>query len=230
MTGDDERDRIAADRGADGARGRRLADLAGDVGIGGRAADRHGEQRLPHPHLEIRADHHDAERGVGPPQRRIERAARVGRGRRFCPRPIPRAASAAPCRRAPPRVRRRRRSRGRPDRAARRRRSPRRTARGGSRSEDEVVAPIVAGRQRLVGDEEVVQPARAGEADVIGRVEHGRRIAQKFARALDGDRLQERLRRQPGPALEDDAGSARPKGRHARRSPRSRAGRASGSR
>ena len=53
-----------------------------------------------------------------------------------------------------------------------------------------------------MGDEQVVQPAGAGEADVIGGVEHGRGIAQQFARALDGDRLQERLRRQPGPALE----------------------------
>ena len=69
-------------------------------------------------------------------------------------------------------------------------------------AKNEIVAPVVARRQRLVGDEQVVQPARAGKADVVSRVEHGRRIAQKLARPLDGDRLQERLRRQPGPALE----------------------------
>ena len=64
-------------------------------------------------------------------------------------------------------------------------------------------APIVARRQRLVGDEEVVQPARAGKTDVVGGVEHAGGVTQQFPRALDGDRLQERLRRQPRPALED---------------------------
>src|SRR5271165_5708956 len=47
-----------------------------------------------------------------------------------------------------------------------------------------------------------MEPARAGEADVVSGVKHARRIAQKLARPLDGDRLEERLRRQPGPALE----------------------------
>ena len=70
-------------------------------------------------------------------------------------------------------------------------------------SEDEIVAPVVARRQRLVGDEQVVQAARAGEADVISRVEHARRIAQQFPSALDGDRLQEGFGREAGPALED---------------------------
>ena len=68
--------------------------------------------------------------------------------------------------------------------------------------EFEVVAAIVAGRQRLMGDEQVVQPARPGQADVVGGVEHARRIAQQLARPLDRQRLQEGLRRQPGPALE----------------------------
>ena len=66
----------------------------------------------------------------------------------------------------------------------------------------EIVAAIVARRQPLVGDEQVVQPPRPRQADLVGRVEHGGGIAQQFARALDGDRLQERLRRQPRPALE----------------------------
>ncbi len=69
-------------------------------------------------------------------------------------------------------------------------------------AQDEVVAAIVAGRQRLVRDEQVVQPARTRKPDVVGRVEHAGGIAQKLAGALDGDRLQERLRRQAGPTLE----------------------------
>ena len=59
-----------------------------------------------------------------------------------------------------------------------------------------------ARRHRLVGDEQVVQPARAGEADLVGRVEHACRIAQQLARIVERDRLQEGLRRQPGPAAE----------------------------
>ena len=95
--------------------------------------------------------------------------------------------------------------------------------------EAQAVAAIVARRQRLMGDEEVVQPARPGKADVVGGVEHARRIAQQFARALDGDRLQKGLRRQPRPALEDvlkvRSGEADVVGDGAR----SRAGRASAS-
>ena len=37
----------------------------------------------------------------------------------------------------------------------------------------------------------------------VGGIEHRRRIAQQFARPFDRDRLQERLRRQPRPPLED---------------------------
>ena len=59
-----------------------------------------------------------------------------------------------------------------------------------------------ARRHRLVGDEQVVQPAGAGEADLVGRVEHARAIAQQLARIVERDRLQEGLRRQPGPAAE----------------------------
>ena len=59
-----------------------------------------------------------------------------------------------------------------------------------------------AGRHRLVGDEQVVQPAGAGQADLVGGVEHARGIAQQIARAVERQRLQERLRRQPGPAAE----------------------------
>jgi hypothetical protein len=59
-----------------------------------------------------------------------------------------------------------------------------------------------AGRHRLVGDEEVVQAAGTGKADLVARIEHARRIAQQAPRVVERDRLQERLRRQAGPAAE----------------------------
>ena len=67
--------------------------------------------------------------------------------------------------------------------------------------------PFAAGlpfarRHRLVGDEQIVQPARPGQADLVGGVEHARGIAQQLARMIERERLQERLRRQPGPAAE----------------------------
>ena len=62
---------------------------------------------------------------------------------------------------------------------------------------------IAAGRHRLVRDEEVVQPARAGEPDLVGGVEHGRGLLQQRARMVERQRLQEGLRRKPGPAREE---------------------------
>ena len=67
--------------------------------------------------------------------------------------------------------------------------------------------PFAAGfpfarRHRLVRDEQVVQPSRARQPDLIGGVEHARGIAQQCARAVERERLQKRLRRQPGPAAE----------------------------
>ena len=59
-----------------------------------------------------------------------------------------------------------------------------------------------AGRHRLMGDEQIVQPAGAGQADFVGGVEHACGIAQQLPRAVERQRLQERLRRQPGPAPE----------------------------
>src|SRR5262245_16815561 len=60
MTGHHERDRVAADRGADRARGGGLTQMAGNVAVADRAAHRNPEQRLPHPHLEVGADHDEA--------------------------------------------------------------------------------------------------------------------------------------------------------------------------
>ena len=59
-----------------------------------------------------------------------------------------------------------------------------------------------AGRHRLVGDEQVVQPARPGEPHFISSVEHGGGGAQQRARAVERDRLQEGFRRQARPAAE----------------------------
>ena len=59
-----------------------------------------------------------------------------------------------------------------------------------------------AGRHRLVGDEQIVQPAGAGQADLVGGVEHACGIAQQIARAVERERLEEGLRREPGPAAE----------------------------
>ena len=59
-----------------------------------------------------------------------------------------------------------------------------------------------AGRHRFMGDEQVVQPARAGQSDFVSGVEHARGIAQQAAGAVQRERLQKRFRRQPGPAPE----------------------------
>ena len=59
-----------------------------------------------------------------------------------------------------------------------------------------------ARRHRLVRDEQIVQPAGAGQADLVGRVEHAGRRAQQLARVVERQRLQEGLRRQPAPAAE----------------------------
>ena len=59
-----------------------------------------------------------------------------------------------------------------------------------------------ARRHRFVGHEQIVQAAGAGQPDLISGVEHARGIAQQLPRAVERERLQERLRRQPGPAAE----------------------------
>ena len=53
-----------------------------------------------------------------------------------------------------------------------------------------------------MGDEQVVQPAGAGQSDFVSRVEHARGIAQQLAGAVERERLQKSFRRQPGPAPE----------------------------
>ncbi len=53
-----------------------------------------------------------------------------------------------------------------------------------------------------MGDEEVVQPARTRQADLVGGIEDGGGIGKQRARVVEGQRLQEALRRQAGPAGE----------------------------
>src|SRR5262249_21751160 len=56
----DEGDRVASDRGADGACRRRLAEMSGDIGIGRGLAHRNAQERFPHADLEIGADKDNA--------------------------------------------------------------------------------------------------------------------------------------------------------------------------
>ena len=182
----------------------RLADVAGDVGVGGGAAHRDAQQRLPHPHLEVGADQHHAKRPVLAPELLVEDARAERRGARGIldvSRPRPAAAHIG--------------DRGlflagvgerEPAEAAIRRHHQRGAEQGGmeaivNRQAFAAGFPF-AGRHRLVGDEQVVQASGAGQADLVGGVEHARGIAQQIARAVEGERLQERFRRQPGPAAE----------------------------
>ncbi len=174
MTGDDEGDRIAPDGGPDRARRLRLADPPGDVGIGRRAAERHAEQRLPDPDLEVAADHHHPERRLRTPLAGIEGARgerrgrlRVGRQRGARPAPLHVGERGG----AVPVV-----DEAESGEAARRGDDDRLAEGRGVEAigEPQAVAPVVAGRHRIMGDEEVVQPAGPGQADVIGGVEHAR--------------------------------------------------------
>ena len=148
---------------------------------------------------------HDAQRLVLAPQRGVEDAARGRRGggevldvsspsasatcmSRSAARSLPASASA------------------RPGEPARRRHHQRHAERAGMEAVGDGQAFAArlpfARRHRLVGDEQIVQPARAGQADFVGGVQHARRGAQQVARVVERERLQEGLRRQPAPAAE----------------------------
>ena len=60
----------------------------------------------------------------------------------------------------------------------------------------------VAGRHGLMRDEQIVQTARAGQADLVGGVEQRQAVIQQAARMVHGDGLQEGFGRQTGPAGE----------------------------
>ena len=230
VAGDDEGDRVLADRRADRAGGRGLADAAarcrnrsspGRAGCASRVCQTRTSKSVPIS---------TTRRGCSAGQRSGSKTRRAS-GAVDGPvldvlglRPAP-----AACRRARRRGRRRRRSRARRGRARSRRGSPRRRARGGSRSAASARRRRleVARRHRLVGDEQVVQAARAREADLVGGVEHARRVGEQRLGVVERDRLQEGLRAsaRTSAGTGDAHGSSR--GRHARRWPRARAGRAS---
>ena len=166
-----ERHRVAADGGADGARRLRVSDLVGDVGIADRAAHRDLQQRLPHPHLEIGADQHHAQRLVRPPQPRVEDALREVGGAVV-------VLDIGRVRPAPLHVGKRRRllagiGEGKP-------RQPAVAGdhdRGAEWRSVEAVAQRHAGaavlpfarRHRFMGDEQIMQPARARQPGVRAR-------------------------------------------------------------
>ena len=53
-----------------------------------------------------------------------------------------------------------------------------------------------------MGDEEIVQPAGAGHADLERGFEQRHALVEQFSRVVERDGLQESLRRQAGPAGE----------------------------
>ena len=198
-------DRVLADGGADGARGGRRADFLGDPRIGGDPAHRDFQQRLPHPHLPIGADQHDAQRpvlrAIATGRRCAARSARCARHPRHSSRVGQRrfmsasAASSSPgsAKASPARPR---------SVAITSAVAERRGVKAEMHRQPFAARFPFARRHRFVGDEQIVQPARAGQADLIGGVEHARRIAQQLPRAVERERLQERLRREPRPAAE----------------------------
>ena len=62
---------------------------------------------------------------------------------------------------------------------------------------------VVAGRHRLVGDEEIVQAAGTGHAELERRFEQRHALVEQFSRVIERHRLQEGFRRQAGPAGEE---------------------------
>ena len=177
-----------------------------DVGIGRRAAERDAQQRLPDADLEIGPDQHHPQGLLAGPVQRIEDAPGERRGDVARPRRIRPSASAPSCRRAPRPGRRRRRSRARRGRARSRRGSPRRRARGGSRSACVSPAPPALKSPGVIASWVTKRSCRRpgpGEADLVGRVEHARRVGEQRLGVVERDRLQEGLRREPAPAPEE---------------------------
>ena len=59
-----------------------------------------------------------------------------------------------------------------------------------------------AGAHRLADDEEIVRPAGAGKARVVGGVEDGGRVGKPRLRVVEGQELAEALGRNPRPTPE----------------------------
>ncbi len=199
-----ERDRVLADRGADSARCRRLFELAGDVRIGNELAHRDFQKRVPDPHFPVGADQDDAQRLLALPLFRIEDAPcnrRCARAVFHIGRARPAAFHVGQCCTLLAVI-----GEGEAGQAApgchHQRAAERRRMKAEVNGQAFAAGFPLAGRHRLVGDEQVVQTARAGQADFVGGVEHARRVAQQLPCAVERQRLQKRLRRQPGPAAE----------------------------
>ena len=60
-----------------------------------------------------------------------------------------------------------------------------------------------AGRHRLIGDEQVVQPRGRAEAHLVGGVEHALLVAQQALGVVERHRLGEALGREAAPAAEE---------------------------
>src|SRR5437879_5632469 len=87
----DDRDRIAAVRGADGAHGRGMPDLIGDLRVAARLAERNREQRVPHLLLERGPDEIELEIEDLAPAREILRELALGGEQHRMPRVLGRS-------------------------------------------------------------------------------------------------------------------------------------------
>ncbi len=76
MARDDDRDRVAAVRGADRATGRRPAELARELTVAARGAERDPRQRTPHTRLELGALRTERDRELAAVTREVLRELR----------------------------------------------------------------------------------------------------------------------------------------------------------
>ena len=197
-----EGERILADRSAHGARGLARPELRGDGGISHRPAQRNFEQGLPHPHFKIGADEHDAQRPVGAPQAGVEDACCERRRAGAVFHDIGHRPAASHV------GERGLFLAGIGESEPRKSALGRHHQRGAERGRVKAVGygqPGAAGfpfprRHRFVGDEEIVQPSRPRETDLERGVEHAGGVPQQPAGMVEGERLQECLGRDPGPA------------------------------
>ncbi len=205
MAGNDEGDRVGTDRRTHGAGGGGLADIAGDVRIGNRAAHRDFQEAFPHPHLKIRTEQHDAQRPVRRPHGRIKDARGVGR-RRFAILEIFRIRPAAGhvLETGPFLARIGKGAASKATIGHHDQRKP--EGRGVETVTDRQPAALglpFAGRHGLMGDEQIVQAARPGHANLDRGFEQRQILfAQQPLGMIQRYGLQECLGRQAGPASE----------------------------
>ena len=202
MAGDEIGDRVGGDGATDRTGGARHPQRPRQRLVGDDPAGRDAQQRLPHLELEVRAGNRQPERRAGGHRSREDaRRDRLGGlavlaeagggpaplepdadrfGVRVCEA---QGADAA---------------RGQTDQA--------RAEGARVHAIDDVDAGAAAlegtGAHRLAGDEEIVQPAGAGKARVVGGVEDGGRVGEPRLRVVEGQELAEALGRNPRPTPE----------------------------